>query len=199
MAKQVFIITVDGTPWDATLRRFLEGLLAAGDSIKILGSSPPEESSTRPVVKTLSGRTAEEAIPGTRHELIRTLETRNFLPNTTRPFRKPYTSKASIRSTRPRERHDGHEQDSDHQAARDPLTAHGQAPEYGHERAPVAISTTVPGDLVQRLGPARRPVDEIAPEVEDLLEFDLFYSFLVAELAPDSTLEAGISIRDSVC
>ncbi|AWB93094.1 ABC transporter ATP-binding protein [Aeromicrobium chenweiae] len=38
-------------------------------------------------------------------------------------------------------------------------------------------------------------VEELLDEVEDLLEFDLFQSFLVAELAADSTLEPGMSIR----
>ncbi|MRJ76578.1 ATP-binding cassette domain-containing protein [Aeromicrobium sp. SMF47] len=37
-------------------------------------------------------------------------------------------------------------------------------------------------------------VEDLLEEVEDLLEFDLFQSFLVAELAADSTLEPGMSI-----
>lgn len=39
-AKYVFIITVDGAPWDACVRSVLEGLLAAGDSVKTLGVFP---------------------------------------------------------------------------------------------------------------------------------------------------------------
>lgn len=39
-AKYVFIITVDGAPWDASVRSVLEGLLAAGDSVKTLGVFP---------------------------------------------------------------------------------------------------------------------------------------------------------------
>jgi len=38
-------------------------------------------------------------------------------------------------------------------------------------------------------------VEELLNEVEDLLEFDLFQSFLVAELAAESTLRPGMSIR----
>jgi multiple sugar transport system ATP-binding protein len=38
-------------------------------------------------------------------------------------------------------------------------------------------------------------VEELLNEVEDLLEFDLFQNFLVAELAPESTLRPGMSIR----
>ncbi|MGA8987274.1 ABC transporter ATP-binding protein [Aeromicrobium sp.] len=38
-------------------------------------------------------------------------------------------------------------------------------------------------------------VEELLNEVEDLLEFDLFQNFLVAELAPDSPLSPGMSIR----
>jgi multiple sugar transport system ATP-binding protein len=38
-------------------------------------------------------------------------------------------------------------------------------------------------------------VEELLNEVEDLLEFDLFQNFLVAELAADSTLRPGMSIR----
>jgi multiple sugar transport system ATP-binding protein len=38
-------------------------------------------------------------------------------------------------------------------------------------------------------------VEELLSEVEDLLEFDLFQSFLVAELAAESTLRPGMSIR----
>ena len=38
--KYVFIITVDGAPWDAALGSVLEGLLAAGDSVKTLGVFP---------------------------------------------------------------------------------------------------------------------------------------------------------------
>lgn len=39
-AKYVFIVTVDGAPWDAPLRSVLEDLLAAGDSVKTLGVFP---------------------------------------------------------------------------------------------------------------------------------------------------------------
>ena len=39
-AKYVFIITVDGAPWEAPLRSVLDGLLAAGDSVKTLGVFP---------------------------------------------------------------------------------------------------------------------------------------------------------------
>ncbi|AXT85786.1 ABC transporter [Aeromicrobium sp. A1-2] len=38
-------------------------------------------------------------------------------------------------------------------------------------------------------------VEDLLNEVEDLLEFDLFQNFLVAELAPDSPLSPGMSIR----
>ncbi len=38
-------------------------------------------------------------------------------------------------------------------------------------------------------------VEDLLNEVEDLLEFDLFQNFLVAELAPESTLRPGMSIR----
>ncbi|MCW2771633.1 MAG: transporter [Aeromicrobium sp.] len=38
-------------------------------------------------------------------------------------------------------------------------------------------------------------VSELLDEVEELLEFDLFQNFLVAELAADSTLKPGMSIR----
>ncbi|MCW2830110.1 MAG: transporter [Aeromicrobium sp.] len=38
-------------------------------------------------------------------------------------------------------------------------------------------------------------VEELLGEVEDLLEFDLFQNFLVAELAAESTLRPGMSIR----
>lgn len=38
-------------------------------------------------------------------------------------------------------------------------------------------------------------VEDLLDEVEDLLEFDLFQSFLVAELAADSALRPGMSIR----
>jgi multiple sugar transport system ATP-binding protein len=38
-------------------------------------------------------------------------------------------------------------------------------------------------------------VEELLNEVEDLLEFDLFQNFLVAELAAESTLRPGMSIR----
>ncbi|MEJ7633910.1 ABC transporter ATP-binding protein [Aeromicrobium sp.] len=38
-------------------------------------------------------------------------------------------------------------------------------------------------------------VEELLSEVEDLLEFDLFQNFLVAELAADSPLRPGMSIR----
>ncbi|KAA1400282.1 ABC transporter ATP-binding protein [Aeromicrobium ginsengisoli] len=38
-------------------------------------------------------------------------------------------------------------------------------------------------------------VEELLNEVEDLLEFDLFQSFLVAELAAESSLRPGMSIR----
>ena len=38
-------------------------------------------------------------------------------------------------------------------------------------------------------------VEELLNEVEDLLEFDLFQNFLVAELAPESPLRPGMSIR----
>ncbi|NRQ51434.1 ABC transporter ATP-binding protein [Aeromicrobium stalagmiti] len=38
-------------------------------------------------------------------------------------------------------------------------------------------------------------VEDLLNEVEDLLEFDLFQSFLVAELAADSALRPGMSIR----
>lgn len=38
-------------------------------------------------------------------------------------------------------------------------------------------------------------VEELLNEVEDLLEFDLFQNFMVAELAADSTLKPGMSIR----
>lgn len=38
--KYVFIVTVDGPPWDGGVRRVLEGLLAAGDSVKTLGVFP---------------------------------------------------------------------------------------------------------------------------------------------------------------
>ena len=39
-AKYVFIVTVDGAPWDAPVRGVLEGLLTAGDSVKTLGVFP---------------------------------------------------------------------------------------------------------------------------------------------------------------
>lgn len=39
-ARYVFIVTVDGAPWDAPVRSVLEGLLAAGDSVKTLGVFP---------------------------------------------------------------------------------------------------------------------------------------------------------------
>ncbi len=38
-------------------------------------------------------------------------------------------------------------------------------------------------------------VEDLLNEVEDLLEFDLFQNFLVAELAPESSLRPGMSIR----
>ncbi|MEP7765281.1 prephenate dehydratase domain-containing protein [Sanguibacter sp. 25GB23B1] len=38
--RYVFIVTVDGAPWDAGVRGVLEGLLAAGDSLKTLGVFP---------------------------------------------------------------------------------------------------------------------------------------------------------------
>lgn len=38
-------------------------------------------------------------------------------------------------------------------------------------------------------------VEDLMSEVEDLLEFDLFQSFLVAQLAAESTLRPGMSIR----
>lgn len=38
-------------------------------------------------------------------------------------------------------------------------------------------------------------VEDLLNEVEDLLEFDLFQNFMVAELAADSTLRPGMSIR----
>lgn len=39
-ARYVFIVTVDGAPWDAPVRSVLEGLLEAGDSVKTLGVFP---------------------------------------------------------------------------------------------------------------------------------------------------------------
>ena len=39
-SRYVFIVTVDGAPWDAPLRSVLDGLLAAGDSVKTLGVFP---------------------------------------------------------------------------------------------------------------------------------------------------------------
>ena len=39
-AKYVFIITVDGAPWQGPVRSVLDGLLAAGDSVKTLGVFP---------------------------------------------------------------------------------------------------------------------------------------------------------------
>ncbi|SDC53862.1 prephenate dehydratase/chorismate mutase / prephenate dehydratase [Sanguibacter gelidistatuariae] len=39
-ARYVFIVTVDGAPWDAPVRSVLEGLLTAGDSVKTLGVFP---------------------------------------------------------------------------------------------------------------------------------------------------------------
>lgn len=38
--RYVFIVTVDGAPWDAGVRGVLEGLLVAGDSLKTLGVFP---------------------------------------------------------------------------------------------------------------------------------------------------------------
>lgn len=38
--RYVFIVTVDGAPWDAGVRGVLEGLLEAGDSLKTLGVVP---------------------------------------------------------------------------------------------------------------------------------------------------------------
>ena len=38
--RYVFIVTVDGAPWDAGVRDVLEGLLSAGDSLKTLGVVP---------------------------------------------------------------------------------------------------------------------------------------------------------------
>lgn len=39
-ARYVFIVTVDGAPWEPDVRSVLEGLLAAGDSVKTLGVFP---------------------------------------------------------------------------------------------------------------------------------------------------------------
>ena len=39
-AKYVFIVTVDGAPWDGRVRGVLDGLLTAGDSVKTLGVFP---------------------------------------------------------------------------------------------------------------------------------------------------------------
>lgn len=39
-AKYVFIVTVDGAPWDSRVRGVLDGLLTAGDSVKTLGVFP---------------------------------------------------------------------------------------------------------------------------------------------------------------
>ncbi|PFG33754.1 prephenate dehydratase [Sanguibacter antarcticus] len=38
--RYVFIVTIDGAPWDTGVRGVLEGLLAAGDSLKTLGVLP---------------------------------------------------------------------------------------------------------------------------------------------------------------
>ena len=39
-SRYVFIVTVDGAPWQGPVRSVLEGLLAAGDSVKTLGVFP---------------------------------------------------------------------------------------------------------------------------------------------------------------
>jgi multiple sugar transport system ATP-binding protein len=91
------------------------------------------------------------------------------------------------------------------------LVVAGIRPEHCHEAtSPAGAAVTDKVDFTTRIDDVEwrgstqlaylgfeldAEIEERLDEVEDLLDFDLFQSFLVAELAAESTLRPGMSIR----